>query len=76
MLSISEYNPFFIKKSFNLSDYTPKIKKRVIIDYDHLFYELFNKMNNYDLTHIDYKTNETQEKIDDSAKSRQILKYL
>ena len=63
MLSISEYNPFFIKKSFNLSDYKPKIKKRVIIEYDHLFYELFNKMHNYDLTHIDYKTNETQEKI-------------
>jgi hypothetical protein len=63
MLSISDYNPFFIKKSFNLSDYTPKIKKRVIIEYDHLFYELFNKMHNYDLTHIDYKTNETQEKI-------------
>lgn len=63
MLSISEYNPFFIKKSFNLSDYKPKFKKRVIIEYDHLFYELFNKMHNYDLTHIDYKTNETQEKI-------------
>jgi len=63
MLSISEYNPFFIKKSFNLSDYKPKIKKRAIIEYDHLFYELFNKMHNYDLTHIDYKTNETQEKI-------------
>jgi hypothetical protein len=63
MLSISEYNPFFIKKSFNLSDYKPKIKKRVIIEYDNLFYELFNKMHNYDLTHIDYKTNETQEKI-------------
>ena len=63
MLCISEYNPFFIKKSFNLPDYKPKIKKRVIVEYDHLFYELFNKMHNYDLTHIDYKTNETQEKI-------------
>jgi len=63
MLSISEYNPFFIKKSLNLSDYKSKIKKRIIIEYDHLFYELFNKMHNYDLTHIDYKTNETQEKI-------------
>ena len=63
MLSISEYNPFFIKKSFNLSEYKPKMKKRVIIEYDHLFYELFNKIHNYDLTHIDYKTNETQEKI-------------
>jgi len=52
MLSISEYNSFFIKKSFNLNEHRPKIKKKNIIEYDRLFYELFNKMNNYDLIHL------------------------
>jgi len=64
MLSISEYNPFFIKKSFNLPEYKPKEKKRIVIDYDNLFYELFNKINKYDITNIKCdKFNEKQEKI-------------
>jgi hypothetical protein len=64
MLSIAEYNPFFIKKTFNLPEYKPKNKKRiVVVDYDHLFYELYYKINKYDITHIDYQTNERQEKI-------------
>ena len=66
MLSIAEYNPFFIKKSFNLSEYKPKQKKRIVIEYDPLFYAIFNKMNNYDITRAEYdysKLNEKQEKI-------------
>lgn len=64
MLSIAEYNPFFIKKSFNLSEYKPKHKKKVVIDYDPLFYTIFNKIHNYDLTNVDYsRINEKQEKI-------------
>lgn len=62
-LCIAEYNPFFIKKTFNLPEYKPKQRKRTVIDYDHLFYELFNKINKYDITHIDYKFNEKKEKI-------------
>ena len=65
ILSIAEYNPFFIKKTFNLPEYKPKEKKRVIVDYDHLFYELFNTMKR-DVTNIgniDSKFNEKQEKI-------------
>ena len=65
MVSISDYNPFFIKKSFNLPEYKPKEKKRIVIDYDNLFYELFNKINKYDITNIkcNDKFNEKQEKI-------------
>lgn len=65
ILCIADYNPFFIKKTFNLPEYKPKEKKRVIVDYDHLFYELFNTMKR-DVTHIgniDSKFNEKQEKI-------------
>jgi hypothetical protein len=64
MLSIAEYNPFFIKKSFNLPEYKPKHKKKIIIDYDPLFYAIFNKIHNYDVTHVNYvRINEKQEKI-------------
>ena len=65
MISISEYNPFFIKKSFNLPEYKPKEKKKIVLDYDNLFYEVFNKINKYDITNIkcNDKFNEKQEKI-------------
>uniref|UniRef100_A0A6C0ESU7 Uncharacterized protein n=1 Tax=viral metagenome TaxID=1070528 RepID=A0A6C0ESU7_9ZZZZ len=64
MLSIAEYNPFFIKNSFNLPEHKIKYKKPIVIDYDPLFYAIYNKMNNQDITHIDYsKVNETQEKM-------------
>ena len=64
MLSIAEYNPYFIKRSFNLPEHKVKYKKPIVIDYDPLFYCIFNKMNNHDITHIDYsKINETQEKM-------------
>ena len=63
MLCIQEYNPFFIKKSFNLPEYKPIYKKKVVIDYDTMFYSLFYKINNYDFTHIDYRINEKKEKI-------------
>lgn len=62
MLNIAEYNPFFIKKSFNLPEYKHKQKKRIIVDYDPLFIVLFNKINNYDDTTM-YQMNEKQEKI-------------
>jgi len=59
-----EYNPYFIKNSFNLPEYKVKYKKPVVIDYDPLFYTLFNKINNHDITHIDYSNvNEKQEKM-------------
>jgi hypothetical protein len=64
MLSIAEYNPFFIKKTFNLPEYKPKHKKKVVIDYDPLFYAIFNKIHNYDITNVNYvRMNEKQEKI-------------
>jgi hypothetical protein len=63
MLCIADYNQFFIKKSFNLSEYKPRYIKKVIIDYDPIFYALFYKMNNYDITHINHRINEKQEKI-------------
>jgi hypothetical protein len=64
MLSIAEYNPFFIKKTFNLSEYKPKHKKKVVIDYDPLFYAIFNKIHKYDITNVNYvRINEKQEKI-------------
>jgi hypothetical protein len=64
MLSIAEYNQYFIKRSFNLPEYKVKYKKPIVIDYDPLFYCIFNKMNNHDITHIDYsKINEAQEKM-------------
>jgi len=67
MLSIADYNPFFIKKSFNLSEYKPKHKKKVVMDYDPMFYAIFNKIHNYDITNINYvdysRINEKQEKI-------------
>jgi hypothetical protein len=63
MLSIAEYNPFFIKKTFNLPEHKPKHKKKIIIDRDEMFCELFNKIHNHDITHIDYVFNEKQEKI-------------
>jgi hypothetical protein len=65
ILSNAEYNPFFIKKTFNLPEYKPKEKKRIIVDYDYLFYELFNTMKR-DVTNIgiiDSKFNEKQEKF-------------
>ena len=64
MLSIAEYNPFFIKKTFNLPEYKPKHKRKIVIDYDPLFYAIFNKINNYDITNVNYiRMNEKQEKI-------------
>ena len=69
MLSIAEYNPFFIKKSFNLPEYnSEKIKKRkrtqkTAIVEDERFCALFNKIYNHDIAHIDYKFNERQEKV-------------
>ena len=63
MLSIAEYNPFFIKKTFNLPEHKPKYKKRIILDRDEMFCELFNKIHNHDIAHIDYVFNEKQEKI-------------
>lgn len=64
MLSIAEYNPFFIKKTFNLPEYKPKHKKKVVIDYDPMFYAIFNKIHNYDITNVNYvRMNEKQEKI-------------
>ena len=63
MLSIAEYNPFFIKKTFNLPEYKPKPKKKVIVDRDDMFCELFNKIHNHDIAHIDYVFNEKQEKV-------------
>jgi hypothetical protein len=64
MLSIAEYNPFFIKKTFNLHEYKPKHKKKIVMDYDPLFYAIFNKIHNYDVTNVNYvKMNEKQEKI-------------
>lgn len=64
MLSIAEYNPFFIKKTFNLPEYKPKHKRKIVIDYDPLFYAIFNKINNYDITNVNYvRINEKQEKI-------------
>ena len=64
MLSIAEYNPFFIKKTFNLPEYKPKHKKKIVIDYDPLFYAIFTKIHNYDITNENYvRMNEKQEKI-------------
>ena len=64
MLSIAEYNPFFIKKTFNLPEYKPKHKKKIVIDYDPMFYAIFNKIHNYDITNVNYsRINEKQEKI-------------
>jgi hypothetical protein len=67
MLSIADYNPFFIKKTFNLPEYKPKPKKKIVLDYDPMFYAIFNKIHNYDITHVNYvdysKINEKQEKI-------------
>ena len=75
MLSIAEYNPFFIKNSFNLPDYKITYKKPIIIDYDPLFYAIFNKMKNHDITHIDYSNvNETQEKMK-IAEKLDIMKF-
>ncbi len=70
-----EYNPYFIKNSFNLPEYKLKPKKTVVIDYDPLFYTLFNKINNHDITHIDYSNvNETQEKMK-LAEKLDIMKF-
>ena len=64
MLSIAEYNPFFIKKTFNLPEYKPKHKRKIVIDYDPMFYAIFNKIHNYDITNVNYiRMNEKQEKI-------------
>lgn len=63
MLSIAEYSPFFIKRTFNIPEHKLKHKKKIVIDYDEIFYALFYKINNYDHTHINNKINETQEKI-------------
>jgi hypothetical protein len=62
ILSIAEYNPFFIKKTFNLPEYKSKEKKRIIVDYDYLFYELFNTINKRDIDYVS-KFNEKQEKV-------------
>ena len=62
MISLKEYNPFFMKKNYDIQNYKPKYKKRTII-YDELFYIIFNKAHNHDITHMDYsKINEKQEK--------------
>ena len=67
MLSIAEYNPFFIKKSFNLPEYNPEKKRKrnqkTAIVEDSMFCALFNKIYNHDISHIDYKFNERQEKV-------------
>jgi hypothetical protein len=73
MFCISDYNQFFIKRIFNLPEIKLDLKnesnnnKRIMkidIECDKLFYAIFNKMNNYDVTHIEYnKINERQEKI-------------
>jgi len=76
MFCISDYNQFFIKRIFNLPEVkldikndsnNKKNKKRTMkidIECDKLFYAIFNKMNSYDVTHIEYnKINERQEKI-------------
>jgi len=79
MLCIAEYNPFFIKKTFNLPEYKPKQKKRVIVEYDNLFYELFNTINKRDINHIDHidhnsKFNEKQEKFKIAAEVEKCIK--
>jgi len=63
MLSIAEYNPFFIKRTFNIPEHKTKYKKKIVIEYDEIFYALFYKLHNYDHTHINNKINEKQEKI-------------
>ena len=67
MLSIAEYNPFFIKKSFNLPEYNPEKKRKrnqkTASVVDSMFCALFNKIYNHDISHIDYKFNERQEKV-------------
>ena len=61
MIKINEYSNFFIKKNFNLPSFKAKKIKRVVEKRDFLFYEIFHKINNIDVT--SYKIyNELQEK--------------
>ena len=67
MISISEYSPFFIKKTFNLPMYKLKKKQKIIHKYDYLFYEIYHKINNIDITSFTHY-DEYQEKIKLSEK--------
>ena len=63
MLRINEYSNFFIKKSFNLPQYKYKKFKKIVEKRDNLFYEIFHKINNTDISSYTYKQyNELQEK--------------
>lgn len=63
MLKINEYSNFFIKKSFNLPQYKYKKIKKIIEKKDNLFYEIYHKINNTDISSYTYKQyNELQEK--------------
>ena len=63
MLRINEYSNFFIKKSFNLPQYKYKKSKKIVEKRDNLFYEIFHKINNTDISSYTYKQyNELQEK--------------
>jgi len=63
MLKINEYSNFFIKKSFNLPQYKYKKTKKIIEKRDNLFYEIYHKINNTDISSYTYKQyNELQEK--------------
>ena len=60
---IQEYSPFFIKRSFDLPEYTKKIVKKKIVFKDYLFYSFFCKIHNLDITSTSFDTyNEKQEK--------------
>ena len=63
MLRINEYSNFFIKKSFNLPQYKYRKPKKIVEKRDNLFYEIFHKINNTDISSYTYKQyNELQEK--------------
>ena len=63
MFKINEYSNFFIKKSFNLPQYKYKKHKKIIEKRDNLFYEVFHKINQMDISSYNFKQyNELQEK--------------
>ena len=59
---MEEYAPFFMKRSFDVTDYKKKKPKKKIDLNDYLFYSFFYKINNLDITSYD-KYNEKQEKV-------------
>ena len=61
MINISEYSPFFIKRSFNLPKYKLIKKQKIKPKCDYLFYEIYHKINNVDITSFN-QYNEIQEK--------------